>query len=143
MKQFLGSISLRLLLFNLLLVFLPVAGFLYLDIYEKQLLEAQERAMVQQGRVLAAALSGRGELEAGDVERMLARLSRRSEARLRVVDPQGNILADTSRRAPRGQAEPAPAAPPASAGPVRRSALYRVGAFFYDLYRRFLPRSRR
>ncbi|HKD12275.1 MAG TPA: HAMP domain-containing protein, partial [Thermoanaerobaculia bacterium] len=139
MNQFFRSISLRLLLFNLLLVFLPVAGFLYLDIYEKQLLEAQERAMVQQGRVLAAALSGRGELEAGDVERMLARLSRRSEARLRVVDPQGNILADTSRRAPHGQAEPAPAAPPAGAGPVRRSALYRVGAFFYDLYRRFLP----
>ena len=139
MNQFFRSISLRLLLFNLLLVFLPVAGFLYLDTYEKQLLEAQERAMVQQGRVLAAALSGRGELEARDVDRMLARLGRRSEARLRVVDSRGNILADTSRRAPPGQAEPAAAAPPANAGPVRRSVLYRVGAFFYDLYRRFLP----
>ena len=45
------------LAFNLLLVFLPAAGFLYLDVYEAQLLRAQERSMVQQGRILAAALS--------------------------------------------------------------------------------------
>ena len=31
-------------LFNVLLVFLPVAGFLYLDVYESSLLEEQERA---------------------------------------------------------------------------------------------------
>src|SRR5215831_8447095 len=119
MKQFLGSISLRLLLFNLLLVFLPVAGFLYLDTYEKQLLEAQERAMVQQGRILAAALSGHGALDAGEVEGLLARLNRRSEARLRVVDAGGSILADTSRGAAAG--EVAAAAAVSESGPVRRN----------------------
>jgi two-component system, OmpR family, sensor histidine kinase ChvG len=137
MKQFFRSISLRLLLFNLLLVFLPIAGFLYLDTYEKQLLEDQERAMVQQGRILAAALSGRGALDKGDVERLFARLNRRSEARLRVVDAAGNILADTSRAT--GEAAAAPPAPSGETGPVRRNVLYRLGAFFYDISRRFLP----
>ena len=53
-----SRIGLRVLAFNLLLVFLPVAGILYLDVYEAQLLETQERGMVQQARVLAAALGG-------------------------------------------------------------------------------------
>ena len=65
----------RLLAFNLLLVFLPLFGFLYLDVYEHQLLRAQERSMVQQARLLAhrlrerlrAHLTGRG-LEPGSVE---------------------------------------------------------------------------
>jgi hypothetical protein len=55
----------RLLAFNVLLVFLPVAGFLYLDVYERELLTAQERAMVQQGRLAAAALGG-GAMGPGD-----------------------------------------------------------------------------
>ena len=36
--HFLQGISIRLLLFNVLLVFLPAAGFLYLDVYERELL---------------------------------------------------------------------------------------------------------
>jgi signal transduction histidine kinase len=43
-------------------VFLPVAGFLYLDTYERQLLRSLEHALAQQARVLAASLSGRGAL---------------------------------------------------------------------------------
>jgi two-component system sensor histidine kinase ChvG len=57
-----SRIGLRLLVFNLLLVFLPVAGILYLDEYETALLEAQERNMVQQGRLVAAALGDRDAL---------------------------------------------------------------------------------
>src|SRR6185295_6838578 len=49
----------RLLLFNLLLVFLPVSGLFYLDLYERELLTQQEKGMVQQGRLLAAALGSR------------------------------------------------------------------------------------
>ncbi|MFL6197838.1 MAG: histidine kinase, partial [Thermoanaerobaculia bacterium] len=83
--RFLQGISIRLLLFNVLLVFLPAAGFLYLDVYERELLEAQERAMVQQGRHLAAALSERGELDRKLAGGLLDRLDRRTEARLRIV----------------------------------------------------------
>ena len=51
-----SRVAFRLLAFNLILVFLPALGILSLEIYEKQLLDLQERSMVQQGRLLAAAL---------------------------------------------------------------------------------------
>ena len=58
--SFLSRISTRLLAFNLLIVFLPIAGFLSLGTYERQLLASLERSLVQQGRVLAAALEDSG-----------------------------------------------------------------------------------
>jgi two-component system sensor histidine kinase ChvG len=57
MRRFLSPIAARLLLFNVLLVFLPVAGLFSLRTLERQLLDLQERSMVQQGRLVAAALS--------------------------------------------------------------------------------------
>ena len=57
-------LAVRLFLFNALLVFLPVAGLWYLDAYEQHLLEQQERAMVQQARLLAAALAEVADLSA-------------------------------------------------------------------------------
>ena len=54
-----SGIGLRLLAFNLLVVFVPVIGVLYLDVYETQLRQAQEAGLVQQARVLAAALGDR------------------------------------------------------------------------------------
>ena len=64
-NSLLHSISLRLLLFNILLVFLPIAAVLYLDVYEEKLLLSQEKSMVQQGRLLSAALSNQGKIETG------------------------------------------------------------------------------
>jgi two-component system sensor histidine kinase ChvG len=127
--------SVRLLAFNLLLVFLPVAGVYYLDVYERQLLDAQERAMVQEGRVLAAALSERGPLRLEEAEGLLARLRQQSEARLRIVDPEGRILADSSRLGPRLEADPeARSRPPR----VRDDPLYRAGAWLYRQAERVL-----
>ncbi|HEY0782315.1 MAG TPA: hypothetical protein VGE98_07675, partial [Thermoanaerobaculia bacterium] len=102
-----SRIALRLLLFNSLLVFLPAGGFLYLDVFEKQLLEEQERSMVQQARILAAALGGHGPLAAQATGDLLRRLQQRSEARLRVVDARGALLADSSTLGPQ-LPEPAP-----------------------------------
>jgi len=128
----LGSrIAVRLLAFNLLLVFLPAAGVRYLDVYERQLLDAQERAMVQQGRVLAAALSERGPLRAGDAEALLVRLRQQSEARLRIVDPDGRILADSSRLGPQREPEPERPAYEGREPRVRDTPLYRLGAWLY------------
>src|SRR5262249_27836193 len=106
----------RLLAFNVLLVFLPAAGLLTLDTYERQLLRAQEQAMVQQGRLLAAALASAGgaggspavDGEAGAPESaddllpqraqaVITALRGRQQARLRVVDADGHLLADSNR----------------------------------------------
>ena len=126
--RFLSRISIRLLAFNVLLVFLPAAGLLYLDTYERQLLDAQERALVQQGRLLAAALSGGENLQAADAQRVLVQLNRRLDARLRVVDRDGRLLADSSALGPRreeGDEAVGGVSPP---GDLRTSLLYRLGS---------------
>jgi two-component system sensor histidine kinase ChvG len=134
-----SSISIRLVAFNVLLVFLPAAGFLYLDIYEEQLLRAQERSMVQQGRLLAAALAGRGPLEAAAAEGILLQLGQRTTARLRVFDAAGAVVADSSRLGPRREPdEPAPEA----AASARASWLYRLGAAGFALLARLAGRER-
>ena len=96
-----SRISIRLLLFNVLLVFLPVAGFLYLGVYERQLLHDQESSMVQQGRLLAAALGDRPVLDTATSVDVLKRLGGRTEARLRIFGPGAVLLADSSRLGPR------------------------------------------
>jgi two-component system, OmpR family, sensor histidine kinase ChvG len=88
----------RLLFFNLLLIFIPLVSMLYLDTYEKQLLDTQERSMVQQGRIFASALSG-SENVSDKAEQLLHHLNKRLEARIRVVGQDGRLLADSARPA--------------------------------------------
>ncbi len=134
--RFLSRISNRLLAFNLLLVFLPVFGILSLKTYELELREQQERLMVQQGRLLAASLGERGPLEAAGAERILVNMEQRFEARLRVVDRDLRLLADSSRLGPRLVS--APAAEKAEAE-GRQSWIYRLGSSLYSAYTFFLP----
>ena len=142
--RFLSRIGVRLLLFNVLLVFLPVAGLFSLHSLERQLLDAQERAMVQQGRLVAAALGGGDDrIDEAQVARLLRQLGRRSEARIRVVDRNARLLGDsavskdTDAPASAVAAAPAPAAalrtdsqaePAPSSATSRGRFLYRVGA---------------
>lgn len=148
-RTFLSRISIRLLAFNVLLVFLPAAGLLTLDTYERQLLRAQEQAMVQQGRLLAAALAGSAggspadgdesgeplsseEPEACRAQRILTDLRGRQQARLRVVDAEGRLVADSSRLGPPREPEAASAYPPVG---VPDGILYWIGALPFRLYR--------
>ncbi|RMH20350.1 MAG: HAMP domain-containing protein [Acidobacteria bacterium] len=133
--RFFSRISIRLLAFNVLLVFLPAFGILSLKTWEEQLLDAQERAMVQQGRLLAAALAENGPLEAAAAERILRNLKQQQEYRLRVIDRDYRLLADSSRFGPQREGEPAPAAEDPAA---RRQPLYRLGLFLYNLTARLL-----
>jgi two-component system sensor histidine kinase ChvG len=124
-----SRIGRRLLAFNLLVAFLPVAGILYLDVYETRLLDAQERGMVQQGRLLAAALGDAEALSSARAQALLDRFGRRGDARLRVYDAQGALVADSLRsdveRAERaGASEPYAALSPGGRSPL----LYRAGA---------------
>jgi len=115
--RYFSRISIRLLAFNLLLVFLPVAGVLFLGAYEARLESAEARAITEEARIVAAAV-GRGGVET------FARIviARPTDVRLRLVDAQGNLVADSHRIAP-------PPPVPQPAGSKRHNTLYRVGAF--------------
>ena len=127
-------LAVRLFLFNALLVFLPVAGLWYLDAYEQHLLDQQERAMVQQARLLAAALAeAPSPASAPDnpaPQRLLDRLEQSSDVRLRVIAPDGRVVAD-SQRVPGldGREDTAGTSAP-DVRNLRRETLYRVGAWF-------------
>ena len=97
MKPF-SRIGLRLFAFNLLVVFVPVSGVLYLGLYESRLLQAQEAGLVQQARVLAAALGDRETLDGAQIGQLFARLERRSDARFRVYAADGTLIADSVRQ---------------------------------------------
>jgi two-component system, OmpR family, sensor histidine kinase ChvG len=107
------SLTVKLLAFNVLLVFLPIGSFLYLDTYEKQLLSNLEDSMVQQGRTFSAALSGK-DLET-EALRLLGNLKSRMESRIRVVDHSGRLLADSAVDSP------LPAPLPSSVESIRKT----------------------
>lgn len=134
MKPF-ARIVWRLLLFNGLLVFLPVAGVLSLESFERQLLASQERSMVQQARLAAAALGGDGAFTAESAGAFLARLDRQTEARVRVLDAGGVVIADSALLGPRSAptAKGLAATASASGRQARDSRLYRLGAWLYRL----------
>ncbi len=140
-----SRIGTRLLVFNLLLVFLPVAGIFYLDVYETELLQAQERSMVQQGRLVAAALGARSELATDEAVALLTRLERRGDARVRVYNGAGALVADSARIAERsGDRPPDEAASQydVPAKGVRQRPLYRLGAWLARLRRAVTSVSR-
>jgi two-component system sensor histidine kinase ChvG len=123
-----SHIAARLLAFNLLLLFLPIAAILYLDVYEARLLDSQERGMGQQARLAAASLSKADPLDAHAATTLLADLGVRGDARLRVYDATGNLLADSNRIAYSGEHGTAQSYPPPGGG-SRERLLYRLGAW--------------
>lgn len=137
-RRWLSRIAVRLLLFNVLLVFLPVAGLFSLRSLERQLLDLQERSMVQQGRLVAAALSTGPELSADAARGLIQRLAGRSEARIRIVDRDEKVLADSAvtMQAASGGAsdlsgESERAELTTASSKSRTSVLYRIGVALY------------
>lgn len=130
-------LAVRLFLFNALLVFLPVAGLWYLDAYEQHLLEQQERGMVQQARLFAAALAEVPVVPAPAVvtdrpaaQRILDRLEQSSDVRLRVVASDGRVIADSQRVPGLDGREDTAAVSAPEVRRLRRELLYRIGAWF-------------
>jgi two-component system sensor histidine kinase ChvG len=110
--RFLARISLRLMLFNILVVFLPIAGVLFLGSYEKTMEQMQIESMERQAwLVLSATQDGR------DVAPILHQL-RPSDGRIRIVAPDGRVLADSG---PLTDTMPGET-------PAQRNWLYRLGA---------------
>jgi two-component system sensor histidine kinase ChvG len=127
-----SRIGLRVLAFNLLVLFLPVAGILYLDAYEDHLLEGQERGMIEQARLVAAALSGRDVIDSSDAERFLAGLGSESDVRIRIYGRDGRLLADSRRVLRQPPVEGTPYGSSTHAG-KRSRWLYRLGAWLVGI----------
>jgi two-component system sensor histidine kinase ChvG len=130
----------RILLLNGLIVFLPVAAMLLLDTYEQQLLDSLERSLVQQGRMLAASLSLEQELTPAAARELISALEGRHEARIRVLDGDGMLLADSAtvdltsdgpvaRSISPADPEPDAADPAQPVADPRDTLLYRVASF--------------
>lgn len=90
-----SSIAWLLLIFNILLIFVPIASFLSLKSYERSLLDSLEQALAQQGRFLAAWLSV-SKLDRESALASVGALRGKHTARIRVVDERGALLADSS-----------------------------------------------
>lgn len=112
-------LPLRLLAFNLLLVFLPIGGVLFLGEYERRLETAEVRAMTDQARLLAASMAREGALNPDSFEELIVR-AKINDVRLRLVDSRGNVVADSHQLL-----EPQSRPPRTD----RHNVLYRVGAF--------------
>jgi len=129
--RWISRIGLRLFAFNLLVLFVPVAGMLYLGVYESRLRQAQEAGLVQQARVLAAAL-GDSRLDGEQISALFTRLDRRSDARFRVYDPAGAVIADSARQMAGGPADDVSKYSAGDDRRVRTRLLYRLGVWFVD-----------
>jgi two-component system, OmpR family, sensor histidine kinase ChvG len=125
MKRFLrpfSRLAIRLLAFNLVLVFLPVAGVLFLSQYEQRLESAEVRDLTHRARLIAAAVAQRGTLDPDAFEDVIRR-AKIDDMRVRLVNVSGSVVADSQHIV-----TPAPPRPPRT---DRRNVLYRVGAFLF------------
>ena len=124
-------LGIRLLAFNVVLLFLPMAGVLFLGQYEERLETAEVRDLTHRSRLVAAAIAREGTLDANAFEDVIRR-GRIDDVRMRLVDSRGRVVADSHEIV-----TPAPQRPPRT---DRRNVLYRVGAFLVrPLLRMFRP----
>jgi two-component system sensor histidine kinase ChvG len=89
LSRLISRISIRLALFNLLVVFLPVAGVLFVGSYEQNLEEIQIDSMQRQARLVVSALTS------GVKPAVVLGSMRFGDERIRVVSPGGRVTADT------------------------------------------------
>lgn len=111
MRRFFSRISFRLMAFNLLLVFLPLAAILVLGTYEVHLLTAQRESLIAQGRIAAAVLASHNGSDTAFADDLMRRIALAAPAggdehvRVRVIDVEGRVVSDSGRWST--EAEPA------------------------------------
>src|SRR5690349_1241291 len=131
MKLRASRLAFRLLAFNIVLVFLPVAGVLFLGEYEERLETAEIRDVTHRAQLIAASIAREGTLDEDAFEDVIHR-AKIDDLRVRLIDSLGRVVADS-----REIVKPAPQQPPRT---DRRNILYRVGAFLVrPLLRLFRP----
>ncbi len=111
--KFFGRIGVRLLVVNLVVLLVPVAGLEFARLYEKQLLGSLERDMMNQAALVTAHLeaaladSTAPPVELADPrhEAMLREAAKTTRTRIRVLDAAGGVALDSHRDGPPEGAE--------------------------------------
>jgi two-component system sensor histidine kinase ChvG len=107
-----GRIGIRLLVVNLVVLLVPVAGLEFARIHERQLNEALERDMTNQVALVRAMVEADlqkgvplGEPRQADI---LTEAARSTRTRMRLLDPAGAVVADSHENGPPEGPEPPP-----------------------------------
>lgn len=109
----LGRLRTRLLVVNLVVLLVPVAGLEFARIYERQLLSSLERDMRNQASLVRAMveadLDDAWPLGSPAHERVLVSAARRTRTRVRLLDARGQVVVDSHADGPpEGPEPPAP-----------------------------------
>jgi two-component system, OmpR family, sensor histidine kinase ChvG len=100
----LGRIRVRLLAVNLLVVLVPLVGLEFARVYEKQLLDALERDMLNQATLVRVMVEGDldadHELGGAARQQLLERAAQRTRTRIRLVVPELGVVADSHHAGP-------------------------------------------
>lgn len=100
----LGRIRVRLLAVNLVVVLVPLVGLEFARVYERQLLDALERDMLNQATLVRVMveqdLDADEDFASGSRENLLERAARRTRTRIRLIHPTLGVVADSHRAGP-------------------------------------------
>ncbi|HVY46817.1 MAG TPA: histidine kinase dimerization/phospho-acceptor domain-containing protein, partial [Minicystis sp.] len=112
LARHLGRLRVRLLVVNLVLLLVPVAGLEFARVHERQLLEALERDMRDQTALVRASLEAdlaRGvPLDDPAHLEVLVQAARETRTRVRLVDASGEVVVDSHADGPPEGPEPPP-----------------------------------
>jgi len=107
-----GRIRVRLLVVNLVVVLIPIAGILLGRLVERQLLGALQRDMTNQAALARSLVEndlGRGvPLGAPTHSAVLEQSAAKTRTRIRIIDRERGVVADSHAHGPPEGAEPAP-----------------------------------
>ncbi len=110
LRRFFGQIRTRLLLVNLVVLLVPIAGLEFARIYERQLLGALERDMKNQAvlvrEVVRRGLGKDAKSPWRQHEALLKAAARQTRTRVRLLDRNGDVVADSHRDGPPEGPEP-------------------------------------
>lgn len=121
-----GRISIRLLIVNAIALLVPIAGLEFARIYERQLLDSLERDMRNQAVLVGVLLeqdleAGRGIADPAHGQ-LLERAARTTRTRIRILDREGTLIADSHEHGPPEGPEPsAPSMLPLTRGASTRA----------------------
>jgi two-component system sensor histidine kinase ChvG len=100
-----ARIRYRLLLVNVIVAIVPLAGIVFAEMHESQLLAGLERDMIHQAQLVRAMAIADPAVPLEKREHMLSIAARDTRTRIRLLDPQGNVVADSHRGGPPEGAE--------------------------------------